>query len=330
LGCSPDNIYLDLGVDQWRENIEQARKHQEWGKARTVEDDLEKCLALYLDAKSGASAGHRRNMGRYIGNFISWLCKTEGTASAGKITALSLLNYRRHLMESGKAGTTTGPQLNKIKTFVRWLHEMEIIASKPRNLDSRNLVIPRGTTTPHTWTDEEIQLIHIAPDRIKLFMLLALNLGFYSSDIASLRHDMVDWDNGRIKAKRHKTGQGAAIWFDLWPETFRLLKQERDRYPHPELVLQTKYGKPLWNDADGRDAVAVLFQKWRKTHGIVCRFKDLRKTGRTRLDNHDEFARYAPWYLQHSPKTVDERYYRAPTQSQFSRALKWLGDQWGF
>lgn len=329
MGHTATPLYHNRTKAEWEANIEQARKHQQWATVHTVNDDLPTLLEMYLDHKE-ASNGHRTNIKRHITSFINWKQKTEGNTAANSITALTLLNYRKHLMGNGTRGQTSSRELNLVKTFVRWLYEVEVLASLPRNLaiKSKTLSIPREDIHPTTWTDEQIRFILQAPPRVQLYCLLALNCGFYASDIASLKHDEVDWTKGRIKAKRHKTGQGGAFWFELWSTTFALLKEQRSK--HPELVLTTEVGTPLWSDEYRRDSVGELFRFWRDKHELMsgCQFKDLRKTGRSKLDSHTEFARYAPTYRQESPKTVDERYYRVPSQAQFSAAIKWLGEQW--
>ena len=55
---------------------------------------------------------------------------------------------------------------------------------------------------------------------------------------------------------------------------------------------------------------------------------DLRKTGR-QLENHPEYARFAQSFLQQSARSVDEKWYRKPSQVQFDAALRWLGNQYG-
>jgi hypothetical protein len=72
---------------------------------------------------------------------------------------------------------------------------------------------------------EEVEAMYAkATDRMKLYMLLALNGGFTQIDIATLTHGMIDWRTGIISRDRNKTSvpQGCK----LWPNTLALLKQE--------------------------------------------------------------------------------------------------------
>jgi hypothetical protein len=77
-----------------------------------------------------------------------------------------------------------------------------------------------------------------------------LNCGMTQKDIADLAIAEVDWDEGRIIRKRSKTGDCESVPtvnYKLWPETFRLLRQERAQ-DSSELVLLNSNGSPLWTE----------------------------------------------------------------------------------
>lgn len=138
-----------------------------------------------------------------------------------------------------------------------------------------------------------------------------------------------------MRWSRSKTGKGNGLSYQLWGEILKLLRQYRSK--HPTLALTTTAGTPLWTSSHqdgGRerkfDSIGLNFRRWRQRVGLdLPDLKDLRKTGRNKLEEHSEFARYGREFLQHSARSVDEKWYRKPTQAQFDAAIRWLGEQYG-
>jgi integrase len=168
---------------------------------------------------------------------------------------------------------------------------------------------------------------------MRLFIFLQLNCGMYSADIAALEHDQVDWKHGTVQWTRAKTGKGNGLNYQLWPETFALLKKLRSK--HPTLVLTTRTGQPLKitklnaNHYERKtDMIGLAFRRWNESKKLnLPPLKELRKTARNKLENHAEFARYAQAFLQQAARSVDEKWYRKPSQEAFDRALVWLRTQ---
>ena len=170
--------------------------------------------------------------------------------------------------------------------------------------------------------DETKALMEKARDQVLVLILLALNCGMTQVDISDLRHDELDWDSGRLRRKRSKTShhkQVPEVEYQLWPETFELLK--RLRSSDPDRVLVTKSGRP-WVDRKTRntDSVRTEFDK------LEARlpFKHLRKTSATTLGGHPEFRAYAQYFLGHAPDTVADTHYVRPSRERFDLALTWL------
>lgn len=266
----------------------------------------------------------------------------------GTGTDVSLLNeatvkgYWTHL--AGLTTTTKNDErrsasyvhdvFSTFKQFVRELWGLRLI-ELPRNLDDKKLAFKRKDKEVITWTVEEInQFIDGASDRTKLYALLMLNCGFYSSDIATLEHQMVDWKAGRIIRKRHKTEDeknAPKVEWKLWPATFALLKACRSS--DPTFVLVNEEGGQLRTSSiDGEkfsknDNIKTAF-------GYLCRKlkiektpKQLRKTSASMLEEHEVYGRYAQYFLGHSPRSVADKRYVKPSQDRFDAAIDWLGQQ---
>src|SRR4051812_45992741 len=80
------------------------------------------------------------------------------------------------------------------------------------------------------------------------------NCGFTQQDVSDLHPSEVDWEQGRIRRKRSKTGDHdkvPLVDYLLWPETFALLK--RYRSDDPDRVLKTESGKAWVRDVVKED-----------------------------------------------------------------------------
>jgi len=228
------------------------------------------------------------------------------------------------------------------KAFVRHLWSLRLI-QLPRNLDDRKLIFNRKNKVPQVWTKDEFdRFLGSAAPRTKLFGLLMLNCGFYGIDIATLEQDMVDWKAGRIIRKRHKeqdTENAPVVNWLLWPETLRLLKEHRSK--DKRLVLVNEDGKPLRVATleDRNDGKGDKFRKSDNIRSAVSRTmrklkikkspSDLRKTGPSKLEEHDVYGRYSQHFLGQAPDSVAGKHYVVPSQEQLDRAIVWLQKQFG-
>ena len=155
------------------------------------------------------------------------------------------------------------------RMFIRNRWENKLI-ELPRNLTSKALAVPVPVRDPVLFSPAEIKtLLETANDRQRLYCLLSLNCGMYGVDIGCLRHDEVDWTEGRIKRQRSKTRDRSAnvpkVDYLLWKETFDLLTKHRA--DHPDLALTTENG---WYYVGGAtqtkypDQMRIFFRLMRK------------------------------------------------------------------
>jgi len=325
----------------WADRFREINRHQSESKQ---EYSVDSNVATFLHDKRVKSNLGELSLGRldnyrlYLHNFIKWF---GGHKPLTAIDARALLDYRNHLMEQVNKGKISADyaadHITTLKQFVRhcWvLGLMEL----PRIMETKQLAITVPQRKLATFTAEEVaKFLSAAKDRFRLNLLLMLNCGYTQQVIADLRHDEVDWIEGRVIRKRSKTGtigNVPVVNYRLWPETFCLLKQNRCK--HPELVFITRTGKPLKNER-------MEGGKYRKTDNIYakwCRLqkkltvpskplKLFRKTGASKLAEHTEYKYYSQHYLGHSPRALAERHYVQPSQAEFDKAIEWLGKQFG-
>src|SRR5262249_3528891 len=89
------------------------------------------------------------------------------------------------------------------------------------------------------------RLFRFGGSRDRLFMLLGLNCGFSSGEIASLRSFEVFLDGPKPYIHRCRPKTGVEARWVLWPETAALLRANRARVNPRSLWLLTPRGSPL-------------------------------------------------------------------------------------
>jgi integrase len=223
------------------------------------------------------------------------------------------------------------------KQFISRLAELKLILL-PGNIRSRRLRF--NHTAPaqiETFTVEEVRSLLAACDgfseRTRLYLLLMLNCGMYQNDIAEMRKDEVNWSRGTVTRARSKTRErrGPVVTYQLWAETFALLKKHRAE--GGELALTTDEGRPLvryWIEGDGMRRYDVIQSAWSRlatkmnVKKIRLAMKHLRKTSASLLARHPQYKFYANHFLADSPRTVADRHYVTPSDDEFFAALAWL------
>ena len=257
------------------------------------------------------------------------------------ITEVMVENYFNHLGEDVKTGnfgkTTAHDRWACFKEWVKSVYQGHKIEALPRNLNSCDLSIKKTTQEVSTFTDDDVKtLLNTTHEKFRLYVLLMLNCGMYSGDIAELKPCEVNWVEGIITRKRSKEKNqtnAPIVSYKLWDTTFALLKkygkQEGDRVLYGRignpLVVRTfkASGKLKMNDSVYTTYVRLFPDKSRKP------LKALRKTGASTLVKHKQYKWYVEYYLGHCPSTIGQKSYYTPDDAEFYEALKWLGQQFG-
>ena len=228
------------------------------------------------------------------------------------------------------------------RAFIRYLVERGL-APQPRNLDSRSFRFNLGPGPVPTLAVEEFRrLLKHATGQTELHLLLMANCGMTQIDVAEMRDAEVDWSEGRVVRKRSKTGGHGGVPtvnYKLWPRTFELLRAHRSG---ADRVLLTTSGAPWVYDRHegGRlkstDSIVSNY-KWLKARILKAEgvaftkpLKLIRKTSATLLGGSEKYGRYAQLFLGHSPRSIADRHYVAPSQPLFDEAVSWLGGRYGF
>jgi integrase len=340
-GWEDDSLRRDLQI--WNDRLQVAAR-----SAAEPEQTVRAQVAAYVAAKKSAATSGELSSGRayvislHLDHFVNWL---GGDTSIVDINGKSLTDYRLELLQQVEAKSwsrvTAKERLRTVKGFVHWLWQMEAIPTLPRILDGKSKALEIGTpsSTIVVFTLDEIStLLTESSDRTKLYVLLMLNCGMTQKDVADLLLKEVDWNAGYVKRKRSKTKDWKnvpEVRYVLWPETLRLLKQERSRKA-TGLVLLNENEKPLWYEEvqpDGKlkknDNIRNAFARLAKKTKIKKPLKSLKKTSASLIRGNSKYASLESLFLGHAPQSMSEKHYAATPQELLDEAIVWLGGEYG-
>lgn len=242
---------------------------------------------------------------------------------------LLLLDYRQallYLMNPKPAdkkhqisGHTACRRLKHVKRLYEWAWKANAIQGIPRTLDRSFTRIDMPAPHPQFYSPDEVRtLFNAATPRTKLYIALALNCGYRQTDIATLDHRMIDWDQGIIERDRHKTKKkGIRQRHKLWPVTLQLLKAEAGK--GPGTVLLSQNGTKLYRDQltgdDGvyrhMDVIALAFARLTRKLKFPTgkTFKMFRSTGANAIaQKYQRTPEVTDLYLGHAIKGLRLHY----------------------
>ncbi len=261
-----------------------------------------------------------------------------GDNDINDITEIKLTDFNALLVSKAKAGEMAWDYardiMKSVIAFVQNRWENRQLKDLPRNLRNRDLSIPSPAKEIELFTKQEyLHLIEHAPDRMKLYLLMMLNIGATQKDIADLKQDEVDWKEGRIIRRRSKSQTAKKntpiVNYKLWKNTFDLLKKLRSK-DKTLVLLNSKGGSLRTARIEGKklkfcDYIVADYKRLCESLGIHPKpLKLIRKTGASKLN---EKYKYAQYYLAHSPTSIADKNYVLPTPTQFDKCLAWLGKQ---
>ncbi len=337
--------------DDAKARVEAERRYLEFIEQRERRQPVEIRLqqATLIDvAEKYLQQLEQRHNGHQVS--ASYLCKvrtnlndflrfTGGQVLFGSVNELLLADYRAHTLTrpiSPQTGAQIRPatakdRLTEIKGFVLWAHEMRLLPELPRNF-RKYARVELPAPDPKRFSLAEIeQLWQAANRRMRCFIAIALNCGYGQRDIAELRVNEIDFDNGYFDRPRPKTGVRSR--HKLWLITVKLIKQEMRSEVHgDDRVFLTTRGNPLvhneWKDGKlhRSDSISCLFRRLLKAEGIDGgrSFYCLRKTGASEIEAIDPTV--TEMYLAHAERGT-KRNYAERDWDALDRALDQLADR---
>jgi integrase len=263
-----------------------------------------------------------------------------GKTAVGEVVTPDYLNKHKADTKRDSSVVTLWHRVKAVKRLLTWGWKNGKLDTLPRNLDDyANVARPKPV--PRFFTVEEVNTLYAnATPRVRLFILLALNGGFTQVDIATLTHNMIDWDTGVISRDRNKTNvpQGCK----LWPETLELLRElaTKSNADGSNLVFASQDGNPLvYENVDANtgkhskvDSIRSAFNRLK----IKCKVKDnrgfktFRKTGADAIaKQYQSENRLVDLYLAHSANGM-RKHYAKQYFDELYKATDWLATQYKF
>lgn len=331
----------------WRDryiNLQREEQHEEsTPQENTIRCHIDQYLELYKTRKlAEGKLGSWDSLRNWLRPFREWISPTAPLEDlSGKAGAELWERFYIHLakmVESGKWTSTTAKNYqNAARMFVRSRLEKGLI-DYPHNLTSRNLTFTARQGDPEIYTQEELETyLTKADERMRLYMLLCLNCGMYTSDIGKLTQSEVKWKSCRIKRKRTKTRDRSKnvplVDYPLWPETFKLLQkfQSKDK----DYALLNDDGLPLWREVENDqgkfvrlDNIKSMFFRLQRDTLVLAKedrkdWRSLRKTGASTIEQ-SKYGRFSEHYLGEAPKNITSRHYVHKNGAEFDEAVNWL------
>lgn len=330
-------------LQQVQDSIAGVRGEPAAPSERTIKAHSVAWLAVQekMVAAGQITAARVNNVRMALTHFTRWLGETADIAS---IDATKLQGFYEYCLtqvaarrKDKKAGWSL-PFAKEVfavsRSWLKWLAEQGTI-DPPRNLASR-FRFGNAVKKIATWTVDEVRhVIEEAPGKLKLALLLMVNCGMTQQDVSDLLDDEVDWTQGTITRRRSKTKNNEnvpVVTYRLWPVTWQLLQQYRSG---TDRVLLTESGKPYVRNemVNGKlvkaDGFTSNYAHLKRRLKFTKPMKQLRKTAATLLESHEVYGRFKHYFLGHSPRSIADRYYAAPDQGLFDKAVWWLGQQLG-
>ncbi len=334
---------LKIQREIWHDRLEVLRR-----AAAPTDETLQAHIACFLRDKGQLVAADELTAGRvyalrlHLSHFMDWL---GHETNVREINGKTLSDYYVSLLAKVDAlewsRSTAKDRLNSIKSFIRWLWQIEAIDTLPRIMDGKSnaLKISNPVTKVVIFKKEEIAtLLAKAPIRTQLYVLLMLNCGITQKDISDLDMSEVDWASGRISRKRSKTKKFAhvpEVSYLLWHKTLYLLSQERSVAVSGPVLLNAN-GKPLWYEEvrpDGSlnkiDNVRSAFERLKRKTKIKKPLKSLKKTSASLIRNNGKYAGLEGLFLGHAPQSMSDKHYTTVPQKLFDEAICWLAREYG-
>lgn len=328
----------------WVERLDSLRFHKQANQTAGAKDNsLQQQIEAYINLQRSRAASGQIELTTFRAtqerteNFKNWLRNNGRT----RIDSAVVRDYHASIVNdiaNDKISEQWGSNLRKaMNTLIKYLWRQEL-CELPRNLNDPMLHIKVSDKVVSPFKSDELQTIwDNAPERTRLYALLMLNCGMLPSDISDLKQS--EYNGTHITRRRKKTGKQYAgknkkvpmVSWLLWDTTKELLDKHRSK--DPKWLLVNKHGRQILRTKIRKDG------KVSKTSGVksawdtlrkkvdVRSVDQLRKTGASKLEEHQDFGRYSQFFLGQAPSSIAEKRYAPPTQIVFDKAMTWLGEQ---
>lgn len=211
---------------------------------------------------------------------MSW----DGTEQTATKVAEAFRNHFEKQMQDGDISPNTfNERVKTIRAFYSWLYGNYKLQNMPRK---KSLFANyQYRTTAKSIPMEDLKRIWAeANDRMKAYVCLGLNCGYYAIDISELRR--ADIVNGEIVKPRHKTQ--VLTRYKLWSVTATLIAKTQNGSGNGRLYVDEKTGKPLIRITDSgkgmTNIIGAAFTCICRRLAMCYSFSHLRDTAATAVN----------------------------------------------
>lgn len=291
---------------------------------------LEKRTKLNPTNKKHLSISGFGNQKRFLNSIVTCL----GDVQIDSINEAEVKKYHKFVDAKNLAEASKLDYWTYFKEFIQCCCDDAIKKTIPLNLHKKSYNFSPDKKTPAPATIAEANyVLGVLQEKNKplyeLAVLLHLNCGMYSKDIAMLKKSDVDLKNKTLTYKRTKATkheQIEKVTYPLWARTVELLillESDHDIY-----CLTTRNGTNYAVNEDGKrkDVLGKNFGRYRDKH--LPEYKktlmDFRKTGCTELENQKHPDSISRQFLQQSADDTKGKWYSGQIRTPFTEAVEGL------
>ena len=310
----PESVFIEWLKKELKKPKELAKKtgiseFTEFGRllAKDTNIPLKSLITNYLNKKKTISKISRQQAKRFFNTFIEIVeCK-----NIDDISLKDIHKYEDYIHSQGLSSKSIKNQMNTVGTIINYNCGRYY---SPHLIQVRDWI--KGIDRPEEdkpynpiifILDDFNALYQVSPIKWKLFLLLGLNCAMNPIDIARLKIDNINMEEGTISFRRGKTGKVLAV-STLWERTKKLLIEyiEKERKINSKYVFVTKLGSP-YSSKGITEAYDRTIRKNAKISKNV-KFNHLRDTFATLAQDLGYPIEQINFVMGHQNKGVHDRY----------------------
>tara|TARA_R110002126_G_scaffold133863_7_gene277982 strand:- start:693 stop:2150 length:1458 start_codon:yes stop_codon:yes gene_type:complete len=291
---------------------------------------LEKRTLLDNTNKKSLSIGGFGNRKRYLNSILTGL----GDMHIDQLNEAEVTKYNEFVNDKSVVEKTKIDFWVYFKEFVQGCCDDGIKQKIPLNLHKKEYNFSPDQKTPDPATIKESKyVLRICKEKnqplLELSVLLHLNCGMTSKDIALLQKCDVDLKNATLTYKRSKAvkhEQITKVTYPLWKRTVELLKLLESDSNDYWLLNSRDTNYMIGEDGKRKDGIGKNFSRF-KTDNLPQfkkALKDFRKTGCTELEELGHPDKITKQFLQQSADDTKGRSYSGRMRTPFTDAIDGL------
>lgn len=311
--------HVETALQNWGKSIAETQKQAKQGEHYTIRQlidlfkidcqrrhEITKKLPDQLTKKQQMGYSRLQGIGFELAPLLGFAGDKEMPEDERAISLL-LMEYRnsqqQRMLNDDISPATFSNNIKTLRQFIGWCYDNLYLASMPRNagvLFAKYQYAERKLALD----DETIKTLWgKADDKMKTFIALGLNCGFYAIDISELKKDNLQ--GKYLIGKRGKTSVPYKIL--LWDTTKTLLEKTTSLNNEANTegyLFLTKMGNPMVHEHTS--AIKTRFDRMARQASVKASFSNLRDTAATRIEKID--STLTSQFLRHVTNEMKKHY----------------------